>query len=102
MKFFSKLYFLACFLPAIAFAGNPDRVGQAGASELLVNPWANAIGSNWANYANVRGVASMFSNIGGLTLNPVSEVQVSNTNYLVGTDISVNALGYAQKLSNGS
>ena len=27
-------------------AGNPDRAGQAGASELLINPWARS--SGWA------------------------------------------------------
>lgn len=102
MKFISNIFLLACLIPAVAFAGNPDRVGQAGASELLVNPWANAIGSNWANYANVRGVGAMFSNIGGLTLNPVSEVQISNTNYLTGSDISINAIGYAQKTGSGT
>lgn len=25
---------------AVAFAGNKDRQGEAGASELLINPWA--------------------------------------------------------------
>ena len=26
-----------------AFAGNQDRAGQAGATELLINPWADDI-----------------------------------------------------------
>ncbi|MEY3711963.1 MAG: hypothetical protein RL104_746, partial [Bacteroidota bacterium] len=29
---------------ASAFAGNPVRSGSAGASELLVNPWARTAG----------------------------------------------------------
>ena len=30
-----------------AFAGNKDRTGQAGATELLINPWASTAG--WGN-----------------------------------------------------
>ena len=29
------------------FAGNKDRTGQAGATELLINPWASTAG--WGN-----------------------------------------------------
>lgn len=32
-----------------AMAGNPDRVGSAGATQLLVNPWARSNGWSLAN-----------------------------------------------------
>jgi hypothetical protein len=31
---------LAILPAATLLAGNPDRIGEAGASELLINPWA--------------------------------------------------------------
>jgi hypothetical protein len=31
-------------LPVAVLAGNKDRSGQAGASELLINPWARSSG----------------------------------------------------------
>ena len=34
-----------------AIAGNPDRVGSAGASQLLINPWARSSGLGGANIA---------------------------------------------------
>ena len=30
--------------PALTFAGNPDRQGEAGGYELLLNPWARSGG----------------------------------------------------------
>ena len=36
-----------------SFAGNEQRAGQAGASELLINPWARS--SGWGN-ANSGGI----------------------------------------------
>ncbi len=45
-----KTALLAILVPAgIALAGNPDRAGQAGATELLINPWARSTGWNGAN-----------------------------------------------------
>ena len=39
-----------------SFAGNEQRAGQAGASELLINPWARSSGWAGANIAGVRGL----------------------------------------------
>ncbi|MDD3744056.1 MAG: hypothetical protein PHX54_10580, partial [Lentimicrobiaceae bacterium] len=48
-----------------AWAGNKDRSGQAGASELLINPWARSSGWGGANVANVRGLEGLFNNVAG-------------------------------------
>ena len=45
------------------FAGNEQRAGQAGASELLINPWARASGWGGANIAGVRGLEGIYSNV---------------------------------------
>lgn len=39
-------------LPIAALAGNKDRSGQAGASELLINTWARSSGWGGVNIAN--------------------------------------------------
>ena len=46
-----------------SFAGNPQRAGQAGASELLVNPWARTSGWAGSNVAGVRGLEGIYSNV---------------------------------------
>ena len=47
------------------FAGNPDRKGQAGASELLINPWARSSGFGNANASSVKGLEASYLNIAG-------------------------------------
>ena len=38
------------------WAGNDKRRGTAGATELLINPWARSTGWGSAGVANVRGL----------------------------------------------
>jgi hypothetical protein len=80
------------------FAGNPDRVGQAGATELLINPWARSSGWNGANAAEIIGVESMNFNPSGLVSIPNTELLFARTTYLSGTDIYINAFGVAQMI----
>jgi hypothetical protein len=47
-------------------AGNEDRVGSAGASHLLVNPWSRSAGFADAGIANTNGLEATFTNIAGL------------------------------------
>jgi hypothetical protein len=77
-------------------AGNPQRAGSSGASELLINPWARAAGWNALNVANVRGVESSFINIAGAAFTEKTEVSFSNTQWLVGAGIGINAAGFNQ------
>lgn len=81
-----------------ALAGNDQKRGQAGATELTVNPWARSSGWASANTAGIRGVESIGSNIGGLAYVTGTEVLFSSTRWLSGTDININALGLGQKL----
>ena len=42
MKFFKiSICVIAVFFSSTIFAGNEDRAGSAGATDLLVNPWAS-------------------------------------------------------------
>jgi len=98
-------YFIALVLVGIiAFpdmdlmAGNEDRSGEAGASELLINPWAKSSGWGGVNTAGVRGVEAMFVNIAGLAHTPRTEIVFGHTNWLKGADINIFSFGLAQKI----
>jgi hypothetical protein len=80
-------------------AGNPDRQGEAGAHELLINPWARSAGLHAMNTATVRGVDALYQNIAGLgRISGHTEVSIGNVTYLQGTGLTMNALGLAQKV----
>ena len=81
-----------------SFAGNEQRAGQAGASELLINPWARSSGWGGANTASVRGLESLNLNIAGTAFTKKTELIFSHTKWLVGTDININTFGLSQKV----
>lgn len=80
------------------FAGNKDRSGQAGASELLINPWAQSSGWGGANVACSRGLEALFTNVAGTALTPKTEIIFANTNYLKGADINIMTFGISQRV----
>lgn len=84
------------------FAGNPQRSGQAGASELLINPWARTSGWAGANVAGVRGLEGIYSNVAGLAFTEKTELIFSNTQWLKIGDTesvsSINSFGFSQKV----
>lgn len=81
-----------------AFAGNNDRAGQAGATELLINPWARSSGFGGANSGSVRGLESMFLNIAGTAFTKKTELMFCHTDYFKGSGISINTVGFGQKI----
>ncbi len=85
----------------MAFAGNPDRQGEAGAYELLMNPWARSAGLHSMTTANVQGVEANWINVAGLSRINKTEVSVSTADYLRGTDIRMNAFGLSQRVGKG-
>jgi len=74
-------------------AGNKDRSGQAGAPELLINPWTGSAGWGGVNTANVRGVESMFANVAGLAFVSKLDIGFSQTSWLKGSDIGISNFG---------
>ncbi len=79
-------------------AGNPDRSGSAGATQLLINPFARSAGWSLANTASLRGVEAMFGNVAGLARVKKTEVYFSSTRWLEGSGVQVNSGGLGQKL----
>jgi len=97
---FNTIMMLLCV--SVVFAGNPDRQGEAGAYELLMNPWARSAGFHTMNTSFVSGVESLRLNPAGLTRINKTELAVGNTRYLVGTDINFNSFGFAHRTKNGA
>lgn len=96
----SKIYLsiLACFSAFLAIAGNPDRQGEAGANQLLINPWARSAGLHSSNTSSISGAEALYLNVAGLSRIKKTQIQLGHTIYLQGADISINALGFAQRV----
>jgi len=84
-----------------AFAGNPVRSGSAGASELLVNPWARTAAWGEGNTANVRGFEGLYGNVAGIARIDGMQVGFANTQWLMGSGITLNAGSLVTPTSNG-
>ena len=84
----------------VAFGGNPVRSGSAGASELLVNPWARTASWSEGNTANVSGLESLYGNIAGLAFTTGLQTGFSNTQWLVGSGIQLNSAAFATPSGN--
>ncbi len=96
-----KIGFIALLsgvLAVPAIAGNSDRAGQAGATELLINPWARSSGFGSANTASVRGLEAQYLNVAGLAFTNKTEVLFSSTQWLVGSGVMINSFGISQKI----
>jgi len=78
-------------------AGNPDRAGQAGASELLINPWSRNSGMAGANIAGARGLEAQHLNVAGIAFTKKTELLFARTKWLGGTDIFINSFGFTQR-----
>lgn len=83
-------------------AGNRDRSGSAGASELLINPWARSTGWGGVNTANIRGMEAVFGNVAGTAFTKGTEVVFSHTNWFQGSGVTLNSFGFTQKVGESS
>ena len=83
-------------------AGNKDRSGQAGAPELLINPWARSAGWGSVTTSNIKGLESMFTNIAGLAFTHKTELIFSHTLWLKGSGCTISNFGLAQRLGESS
>jgi outer membrane protein OmpA-like peptidoglycan-associated protein len=80
------------------YAGNPDRIGENGAYQLLINGWPRSTGF-WDMYtARITGVESMRLNPAGLAHVKKMEVVLAQTLWLQGSGIQITQAGFAGKL----
>jgi len=91
---------IALLIGPAVMAGNKQRIGQAGAPELLINPWAGTTGWAGANVASVSGLEALYLNVAGSAFINRTNLGYANTNWLVGTDISINSMGLVQKVGD--
>lgn len=83
-----------------ANAGNEDRVGSAGASQLLINPWARTSALGDAGVANANGLEATFTNIAGLAFTDKTQLKFNYTNWMGTAGIAFNSAGIAQRVSD--
>lgn len=90
-----SLFLTLAFVSAtcLLFAGNPDRQGEAGASELMMNPWARSAGLHSMTTSMVSGVEAMRINPAGIVRIDGSQALIGHARYLGSTGISMNAVG---------
>ncbi len=98
------LTLLFCFTLTAGFAGNPDRQGESGAAELLLNPWARSAGFHSMNTSFASGLEAMRINPAGIgRMLSDTEIIVANTRLFEGSTVQLNGLGLARKgKKNGS
>jgi len=99
MKQFYKSILAFSVLTILSFAGyagNEDRIGQAGSTELLINPFARSSGFAGANTSLVKGLEAQFLNVAGTAFTKKTEIIFSHTNWLGGAGITINAFGITQ------
>src|SRR5687767_9766895 len=92
------LFLILLTIPVALLAGSNERAGSAGASELLINPWARSSGFGGMYTSGVRGIEALNTNVAGLGYTKKTEVIFSRTNWLKGSGININAFGLSQKV----
>lgn len=94
IKIFTAITFLTTSFSLKA--GNPERVGQAGASQLLINPYTRNSALVGSNSAKVRGIEAQFMNVAGTAFTRKTEIVFNRTNWLQGSGIFINSFGLTQ------
>lgn len=79
-------------------AGNEDRSGQAGASELLINPWSRSSGWGGVNSASVHGLEAIYMNVAGTAFTNKTELIFSRTSWLKGSGVNISNFGLSQRV----
>ena len=89
-------------ISSLIFAGNEDRAGSAGASQLLINPWCRSSALGDANVASSMGLEATFTNIAGLAQTDKTQLKFNFTNWLGSAGIPFSSAGIAQRISSSS
>lgn len=97
--YFANVLIVLVVFASTLYAGNDQRAGQAGAPELILNPWARSAGLANANIASVTGLESVFINVAGSAFTTKTELIFAHSNWFSGSKIGINAFGISQKIS---
>ena len=102
MKLKLTILSIATFFSITAMAGNEDRIGSAGATQLLINPWARSAAWGNAGGAHIKGLGALQLNVAGLALADKTEIEFTNTSWMAQTGIKINSFGLAQRVGESS
>ena len=89
-------------LASIPVFAQPERVGQAGAQELLINTMPRSSGLNGIDISSSDGIESSLVNPAGVARTTGTELLFSHALWLIGSEIKVNAFGFSQSLGEGN
>ncbi len=96
----NRLVMFAAVLNSVSvMAGNEDRVGSAGASHLLVNPWARSASMGDAGIASANGIEATYMNIAGLAFSDKTQIKFNYSNWMGNAGIAFNSAGISQRIS---
>ena len=98
VKVFFLVFAICNFEFGYSQSEGEERIGQAGAYELLINPWARSSGLASSNTASIRGIESVFLNVAGLTGTNSTEVMFSHASWFA--DISISSFAVGQKVGD--
>ncbi|MCI4669702.1 MAG: PorV/PorQ family protein [Bacteroidia bacterium] len=87
-------------LGALVAYAQPERVGQSGATELLINNVPRSSALNGLNIGDSDGIESSFVNPAGVGSTEGTELLFSHTRWLIGSDIRINCFGVSQQLGD--
>lgn len=107
MKSFNNIFKYAVMAGVVlncssSFAGNEDRVGSAGATQLLVNPWARSLALGDAGVSSANGIEATFVNVAGLAFTNKTQIKFNRTNWMGSAGIALNAAGVAQRINSST
>ena len=83
-------------------AGNPDRVGEAGAYELVMVPWARTAGLNYISASWIQGIEAIRLNVGGLAFVQGTEFNLTRTIFYAPDVLNATTLGIGQRIGEQS
>jgi hypothetical protein len=101
IHFIVALVLVGLALPQVQ-AGNPDRQGEAGAYELLMNPWARSAGLHTMTTASITGVEAMRLNVAGISRVTGTQIAGGHSIYLQGTGIGMSSFGLVAPIGKSS
>lgn len=90
---------LLLLVPAWAFA-QPERSGQAGATELLINSMPRSSGLQGLDIGSTDGIESSQINPAGVARTTGTELMFARTAWLRGSEIFINSFGFSQSLGS--
>lgn len=90
--------FLLLGLVSLPMFAQPERIGQAGATQLLINSMPRSSAFNGLDIGSADGIEASAVNPAGIARTTGTELLFSRTLWIVGWDVNINTFGVSQAL----